>query len=272
LELIIALKRGDLATARNLLAKGANPNAQAEDGTTPLGLASLGGHTDIVQALLTKGAKVNAQGINGFTPLMFAAGKGHLPIVQALLASGANVNAMSDDGHTALDFASSLGHAAVVEVLRRAQNKPCPANLSAEHVFRLNGRVRTGVVIKRGDKITFRASGRVSFGVIAGAGGPEGINGFRGYNLIRGADIQHGALLARIKQPNANDGWYYIGKSRVITSGVDGTLELDVNDIDASNNRGLFTVEVSSCRSLVIWVVRCKAATSSTLVRFEPFA
>jgi hypothetical protein len=113
----------------------------------------------------------------------------------------------------------------------------------------LNGRGRTGVVIKRGDRITFRASGRVSFGVIAGAGGPEGINGFRGYNLIRGADIQHGALLARIKQRNANDAWYYIGKGRVITSSVDGTLELGVNDIDASNNRGSFTVEITICRA-----------------------
>jgi hypothetical protein len=249
LELIIALKGGDLATARNLLAKGADPNAQDEDGATPLALASLGGHTDIVQALLTKGANVNAHSINGFTPLMLAAGKGHLPIVQALLARGANVNAKSEDGFTALDFASSLGHTAVVEVLRRAQNKPCPASLSAEHVFQLNGRGSTGVVIKRGDKLTFRASGRVSFGVIAGAGGPEGINGFRVYNFIGGADIQHGALLARIKRPNANDAWYYIGKGREITSGVDGTLELSVNDIDTSNNRGSFTVEVSICRA-----------------------
>jgi hypothetical protein len=211
-----AALKGDVATVRNLLAKGEDPNAQDK---------------------------------SGYTPLMLAAGAGHLPVVQALLAKGADVNAKDDLGATALTVASGNGSTAVVEVLRKAMNKPCPANLSDEHVFRLNGRVRTGVVIKRGDRITFRASGRVSFGALAGSGDPEGINGFRGYNLIRGADIQHGALLARIKQQYANDGWYYIGKGRVITSKVDGTLELGVNDIDASNNRGSFTVEVSICRA-----------------------
>jgi hypothetical protein len=172
-----------------------------------------------------------------------------LDIVQAFLAKGADMNAKTEKGSTALDFASRNGHTAVVEVLRRAQNKPCPANLSAEYVFQLNGRGSTGVVIKRGDRLTFRASGLVSFGAFAGSGGPKGIDGFRAYNLLRNADIQHGAFIARIKQPNANDGWYYIGEGRTIISDVNGTLELGVNDSDASNNRGSFTVEVTICRA-----------------------
>lgn len=280
--LIAAAKKGHLPVVEALLANGADVEAMDNDGITALKWAAFEGQTAVVQELLTKGADVNAKDNYGFTALNTAAGQGHLPVVQTLLANGANpnmknkdgatalmfaaqnghaavvrallakgadVNAKTEKGSTALEFASRKGHTAVVEVLRRAQNKPCPANLSAQHVFQLNGRVRTGVVIKRGDKITFRASGRVSFGVIAGAGGPEGINGFRGYNLIRGADIQHGAFIARIKQQYANDGWYYIGKGRVITSDVDGTLELGVNDIDTSNNRGSFTVVVSICRA-----------------------
>src|ERR1700689_805628 len=94
-------------------------------------VASLEGHLDIVQALLAKGADVNAKATDGSTPLMFAA-LGHddaiaqllpsspsskddrLDIVQGLLAKGAGVDAKQEHGMTALMAAPFKGHLDVV--------------------------------------------------------------------------------------------------------------------------------------------------------------
>lgn len=240
---------GHIAVVQALLAKGADVNVKDRKGNSALMFAIIQNHTDVVQALIANGADVNAIDSDGYSALMFASLGGHTAVVQALLTKGADVNAKANNGHTALLIASDAGHTAVVRVLRQAQNKSCPANSMAKHVFQLNGRVKSGVVITRGDRITFSASGVVSFGAFASSGGPEGIDGFRSYNLLRGANMQHGALIARIKQPNKNDGWHHIGRGKVITSDVDGTLELGVNDRDASNNSGHFRVEVSICKA-----------------------
>jgi ankyrin repeat protein len=120
-----------------LLAKGADVNAKATDGSTPLMFAALGhddaiaqllpsspsskdDRLDIVQALLAKGAEVDAKQEHGMTALMAAPFKGHLDVVQALLAKGADVNAKASDGTTALDAAAQGGHADIRAVLVQA--------------------------------------------------------------------------------------------------------------------------------------------------------
>lgn len=123
----------------------------------------------------------------------------------------------------------------------------CPQKLSAEHLFQMNGPVETGVVIRRGDRITFSADGVVSFGPFAGQGGPEGIAGFQGYSYFQ--DQRHGVLIARVKNSSGKGGWNVIGRSQVIIAMEDGTLELDVNDNDPGNNTGHFDVKVDICRA-----------------------
>ncbi|MCK4374691.1 MAG: ankyrin repeat domain-containing protein, partial [Candidatus Brocadiae bacterium] len=50
---------GDLRLAKELLAKGADPNAPNPIGDTPLDAAAGGGHYEIAEALMARGADVN---------------------------------------------------------------------------------------------------------------------------------------------------------------------------------------------------------------------
>ena len=51
-------------------------NAAAGDGTTPLMLASLGGHLEAAAFLVSRGAQVNAKNKAGWTPIIAAAATG----------------------------------------------------------------------------------------------------------------------------------------------------------------------------------------------------
>lgn len=112
-----AAHHDDLATAKLLLAAGANAKAENRYGVTPLSLACLNGNAAFVEALLTAGADANAALRGGETPLMTAARTGKLGPVKALLAAGADVNAKLSGGQTALMWAAAEGHAPVVEAL-----------------------------------------------------------------------------------------------------------------------------------------------------------
>lgn len=237
--LMSASIKGHLPVVRALLIKGANVNDKDNEGFSPLIVAAQEGHLEVVEALLNKGAAVNAQNSNGTTALMLAAKNGHLPVVQALLAKGAEANV------DALYLAKAKGHAAIVQLLEQEVRK-CPANLSTEHLFRVNSYEPTGVAVGRGDRLIFEASGRVSFGAFAGSGGPQGINGFAAYSYF--SDWGHGALMGRIRV-DRQSGWFLIGAERIYVSGTEGLLELDVNDREAGNNSGSFEVKVNICRA-----------------------
>jgi ankyrin repeat protein len=117
-SLIPASDKGYLAAVKMLLAKGADVNAKAINGTTALIQASQNGHMDVVQALLGAGAEVNAKANdNGETALIGASQSGSRELVQALLAKGAEVNAKANNGATPLILASDSGHRDVVQAL-----------------------------------------------------------------------------------------------------------------------------------------------------------
>ena len=94
-------------SVRELLAKGAEVNSSANDGSTPLMAASFSGHADVVHALVAAKASVNAKTNTGRTALMFAATNGNLGAVRELLAAGADINAKADNGATALMLAAN---------------------------------------------------------------------------------------------------------------------------------------------------------------------
>ena len=100
-----AAKNGDAATARELLAAGADVNALDGSGWAPLHSALRYGHALIAEALLERGASLTLADSDDWTPLMFATRYGHPALAKRMIESGANPNAAAKDGWTPLMLA-----------------------------------------------------------------------------------------------------------------------------------------------------------------------
>ncbi len=122
---------------------------------------------------------------------------------------------------------------------------PCPAKYASNYEVGVNHHVDSGIKVTKGDKISIRASGEVTFGIMAGSGGPEGINFFPSYNYFE--NLSHGCLIGRIAQ-SEDDPWTYIGASADFTADRSGELQFNVNDNDPSNNVGEFEVKITVCK------------------------
>ena len=113
-----AAYRGDVETARLLLAAGARTGVTNRYGVTPLALAAERGEARIVGALLEAGADPNATLPEGETVLMAAARAGDVDTLRLLLAHGADVAARESwRGQTALMWAAAQNHALAVHTL-----------------------------------------------------------------------------------------------------------------------------------------------------------
>ena len=115
--LITAVRNGDEAAVRALLADPADVSARQPDGATALHWAVH--HEDAVLAdlLIGAGADVNAANDLGMTPLLLACRRGHGALVERLLAAGADANAALASGETALMAAARAGSLAGVNAL-----------------------------------------------------------------------------------------------------------------------------------------------------------
>lgn len=116
----LAAVHGHADVVKVLLANGAAVSAQGAFAWTPVHWTANEGHHVVVSLLLANGAAVNAQDIYALTPLHFAAKWGHKGVVETLLANHADVNATSSTGATPLGFALEFGRFEVAEVLRQA--------------------------------------------------------------------------------------------------------------------------------------------------------
>ena len=81
--------KGLNVTARMLLEKGADVNAQGGRYGNALQAASSEGHKEVVQMLLEKGADVNARGGYYGNALQAASSEGHIEVAQMLVENGA---------------------------------------------------------------------------------------------------------------------------------------------------------------------------------------
>jgi hypothetical protein len=115
--LLQALWNEDIGRMKDLLGKGADPNAQTSCGTRPLLIAAKKENTEIIKILVENGAKVDGRDKNGLTPLMSAASVGKARNVEVLIAAAADLNAKDNKGITALMWATLKGFADVVETL-----------------------------------------------------------------------------------------------------------------------------------------------------------
>ena len=120
LSVVGAAKARDMAAVRALLARKADVNAPAADGSTALHWAAEHDDLEMVSALLAAGAVTRVANRYGVTPLHIAAVNGNARMLQQLLAAGANVNAMVPGGESPLMTAARTGNADAIRVLIEA--------------------------------------------------------------------------------------------------------------------------------------------------------
>lgn len=124
--LYLALRDGGLRVAETLIAW---PKTQVEIRTaqdeSPLMMAALKGHLELVKALIERDADVNKP---GWAPLHYAATRGHLDIIRLLLDKHAYIDAASPNGTTPLMMAAHYGSPGAVKVLLEAGADPLLKN------------------------------------------------------------------------------------------------------------------------------------------------
>lgn len=99
-----------------LITKGADVNAKAKNGTTPLQRASQLDLLDTAKLLIGKGADVNLKGWDGETPLI-SSWLSKNGVAKYLIESGADVTAKDNDGRTALHNVARDGQTDMVRLL-----------------------------------------------------------------------------------------------------------------------------------------------------------
>jgi ankyrin repeat protein len=115
--LLDAVKRGDHAAARRLIAQRVDVNGAEADGTTPLHWAVRNRDGELVQLLLRAGAKASAANRYGVTPIRLAALNGDAATVGALIEAGAPAESRNAEGETALMTAARAGSVESVRLL-----------------------------------------------------------------------------------------------------------------------------------------------------------
>ena len=105
--------------ANLLLERGADPAVVARNPmqVMPLHSAVTGRSLPIVRELLKRGAPPNARQQAGWTPLHAAAQNGDPAMVRLLLDHGADRTLANDEGVTAFDIAKKNGFAEIVQLL-----------------------------------------------------------------------------------------------------------------------------------------------------------
>lgn len=111
---------GAAELAQDLVQRGAELEAEDEDGFTALMYAANAGQEQVLELLIRVGADVNHRDRQGSTALMFAAQHGFLGIVKKLLVAKAEIEARRADGLVAYDFAIGNGHRRVASIIMSA--------------------------------------------------------------------------------------------------------------------------------------------------------
>ena len=124
-RLATAAHSGNSELVRDLLSQGADANTHAGL-ASPLFLAAIGCHVEVVRLLLDAGANVDEGANYRSTPLICAVERGDAQMVRMLLAAGADTSIHSEeenwgrDQGTALTQAMAANRREIVEILRAA--------------------------------------------------------------------------------------------------------------------------------------------------------
>jgi len=112
-ELVQAIGQGKTQSIKNLLDRGADPNACGQNLMTPFMIAVEKGNREIVILLLE----------NGVTALIAAVRSKDPFSVKLLLSRGADANAKTKSGETALKIAMRINDVNIGKLLRQAGAK-----------------------------------------------------------------------------------------------------------------------------------------------------
>ncbi|MBO8170503.1 MAG: ankyrin repeat domain-containing protein [Bacillaceae bacterium] len=118
--LFAAAEANDVEKIKVLLSRGANPDAENQQGWTPLMTAIFFQNTDSVRAFIESGASVNIRTEEGFTPLTWAARYGNTSIVNLLIEAGADPNVVNHLKWTPLMYTAYTGNTEMAKVLIEA--------------------------------------------------------------------------------------------------------------------------------------------------------
>lgn len=117
----MAARRGKLAVVKLLIRAVAHPTAKISSGVqSPLHLAAEGGHADVVTQLLAYGADLGARDSSGRTALHVAVHNRKGAAVDALLQAGTSVESSTNNDSTPLHYAARRSFSGGVGVLVHA--------------------------------------------------------------------------------------------------------------------------------------------------------
>jgi ankyrin repeat protein len=117
LPVVDAVKQGNQAAVKALIARHADVNAAEPDGMTALHWAVRADDVPTVLMLIRAGANVKAASRYGMTPIILAAQTGDAVVVDALLKAGADANSALPEGETALMTAARTGNPDTIKAL-----------------------------------------------------------------------------------------------------------------------------------------------------------
>ena len=119
------VRERDLVWLNYLLARGARPDIQNNQGNTPLTLASQLGWVDGAQLLLARRASVDLPNSRGETALILAVQRRDLAMVRLLVEKGANPKRTdSVAGYSAIDYARQDTRSAAILKLLESPRAP----------------------------------------------------------------------------------------------------------------------------------------------------
>jgi uncharacterized protein len=129
-DLMAAARFGNAEEVQRLLAQGASPHAQDENGRTALIIAAYNNQVDTARILIKAGADVNTQDATQQSAYLIATSEGYLEILKAALAHGADVHCTDSYNGTGLIRAADRGHVEIVRELLKT-------DIKVNHVNRL---------------------------------------------------------------------------------------------------------------------------------------
>ncbi|KAI1846843.1 hypothetical protein JX266_007064 [Neoarthrinium moseri] len=125
--LLTAIQSSFADTVKCLLTLGKGINHRGKHGETPLYLAASSGQAEMVEALLavSVGLDLNRPEVTrGWSPLIVACVRNHLEIVELLLRAGADTLIQDFGGWSAIEHACYRAHTTIVDALQRASPTP----------------------------------------------------------------------------------------------------------------------------------------------------